>query len=167
MVQFFNPGNNREFFGNRAQWNPIRTNGNQFYGGPSQVGGGMGGGPSMTNWQPPMRGNYPGVEGPAGQPPLGGPLPPMGGGNTASGGPSQPGSGWMDGGSPGGERPGTYGVPNDFRMGGGGGRPPGFLGNPGIGGNPGFGGGNAAVGRPQPGGQWPRFGGGRPPARGL
>lgn len=132
MVNFFNPGGNREFTGNRAQWNPMRTNGNKFYGGPSQVqghqygggmgggfGGGMGGGaPSMTNWMPPNR-NQPPM---GGQPPqmanveppqTGGPLPPYNPGMGA-------------------ERPGTYGVgPGQMPQPQ---RPRGFLGNPGVGG---------------------------------
>lgn len=174
MVNFFNPGKNRDNFGGGGGWNFGKTSG-QYYGGPTSMGGnqgGFGGSPSMTNWQPPARGNYPGIEGPASQPPqTGGPLPPFGGGNTASGGPSQPGGSWM-GGNPGVERPGTYGVNVPGMDPRGNGRPPGFLGNPGlgggaayggspgVGGSPGFGGGN-------PGNPRPRFGGGRPLTRGF
>lgn len=69
---------------------------------------------------PDPRGNgLPGYGGGGQMPPsMGGPLPPfnggsVGGGNTAAGTPMNPGSNWPLGGNPapGGERPGTYGIP--------------------------------------------------------
>lgn len=157
MVNFFD--------GSRSKRGNIYAFGRDMLNGP----------PSMTNWKPPMggRGNYPGIEHPGNQfpPQTGGPLPPFnggsanfqGGGNSANFGAGQPGNGPMGGTMiPGGERPGTYGVPPGFRMGPGqGGTPPGFLGEPGV-----FPGNNAMNAGPRQPGQMPRFNV-RPPVRGL
>ena len=119
----YNPGANREYFGNRQNWNPAKTSG-QYYGGPSQVGSGVerpGTYGVQSPGAPDPRGNeLPRYDGGGQMPPqTGGPLPPYQGGgsvspgmgNSAVGTPSGPGGNWPFGGNPaGGERPGTYGV---------------------------------------------------------